>query len=375
VKSTLLLLALALTLFLPIAAAALVGYYQDDLARRAAATPLVLGRQGDRFDLVLKALYFTGSAPAPLSMAEFDALADSDRALAIPLHLGFSARRAPLVATSPDYYRFRGLAPAAGSLPLMAGDAVLGHGAATRLGLGVGDTLPSDQANLYDLSAAYPLRMKIVGVLAETGSADDDAVFTSLETAWVIAGHGHGHDKLDADSRPGDLLGRGEGRVTASAAVEKFIEITAENIGGFHFHGERAALPITAVLAIPHNSKDSTLLKGRYSVSKEVQMLVPSRVIDELLGVVFRVKRFFDATFALVMTAALLFLALVILLSLQLRKGERKTLFRIGCSRGTVFWMQATEILIIGSGALALAALATAALLWSAPDITNSLLQ
>ncbi len=374
-KSLLLLLALALTAFLPVAAATLVHHFDDELSRRASATPLVAGGKGDRFDLVLKSLYFTGGAPEPITMADFDELADTGRALAIPLHLEFSAGGAPLVATTPDYYRFRKLEPARGTLPLLAGDVALGGSAARRLGLGVGDTLPSDQVNLYDLSATYPLRMRVVGVLAEAGTPDDEAAFASLETAWVIAGFGHGHDKLGADSPAADVLGRGDGRVTASAALEQFIEITAENIGDFHFHGDRAALPVNALIAVPNSPKDRTLLKGRYSTAPDLQMLVPGEVVGELLGIVFKIKRLFDATFGLVALAAALFLALVVLLSLRLRKRERETLFLIGCSRGTVAWMQVAEILILAAGALLVAAAATSVLLWQAPNFTRSLLR
>ena len=253
------------------------------------------------------------------------------------------------------------------------GDAVLGAAIAGELGLGVGDTLPTDQVNLYDLSAAYPLRMKIVGVLAESGSPDDEAVFASLETGWVVAGHGHGHEKLDESSGGGNLLGRGEGSVTASAAVEQFIEITPENIAEFHFHGDRDDLPVTSVIAVPDTDKNRTLLKGKFSAASDVQMLVPTEVVGELLGIIFRVKRFFDASFALVLAAALLFLTLIVLLSLRLRREERQTLFRMGCGRGTIVLMQAAELAIVGAGALLLAALCSLVLLAIAPDLAATL--
>jgi putative ABC transport system permease protein len=373
VKSLLLLLALALTFFLPVAAATLVNYYQNDLTDRADSTPLVIGKKGDRFDLTLKTLYFTGDAPEPMRYADFEALAAEGRGLAIPLHLEFTARGLPLVGTSPDYYGFRGLTAANGTLPLIVGDAVLGATAAETLGLSVGDTVPSDQVNLYDLSAAYPLRMKVVGVLAPSGTPDDEVAFAALETAWVVAGLGHGHEKLSEESDAAKLLGGGDGQITASAAVEQFIEITPENIAEFHFHGDRADLPVTALISVPDSQKNSTLLRGKYSIDEKLQMLVPEEVVGELLGVVFRVKRFFDASFSLVLLAAALFLTLIVLLSLRLRRNERETLFRIGCSRGTIAFMQAAEIGVIALGALLLAGAGTAALVAFAPDLARAL--
>jgi putative ABC transport system permease protein len=373
VKTLLLLLALTLTFFLPIAAGLLVRFYEADLNARAKATPLVAGTPGDRFDLVLKSLYFTGEAPPALRYADYSAVVDEGRGSAIPLYLEFTAGGRPLVATTPEYYRFRNLQPAAGTLPLQVGDAVLGHTAAEELGIAVGDTLPTDQVNLYDLSAAYPLRMKVVGVLAPAGTPDDGAVFASLETGWVVAGHGHGHEELDRDTGGGKLLGRGDDSVTASAAVEQFIEITPENIADFHFHGDRSDLPVTSIIAVPDSDKNRTLLKGKFAAAKNLQLLVPTEVIGELLGIVFRVKRFFDASFALVLAAAVLFLTLVVLLSLRLRRDERQTLFNMGCSRGTIAIMQVAELAIIGLAALFLAGLGAAALLLFAPDLAGTL--
>ena len=102
-------------------------------------------------------------------------------------------------------------------------------------------------------------------------------------------------------------------------------------------------------------------------------MLVPTEVVEELLGVVFRVKRFFDASFALVLLAALAFLALIVSLSLRLRRNERQTLFKMGCSRGTIAWMQFAEIAVVGIGALLLAGIGAGLLVALAPDLAKML--
>ena len=65
-----------------------------------------------------------------------------------------------------------------------------------------------------------------------------------------------------------------------------------------------------------------------------MQLLVPKQVVAETLDLVFRVKRFFDAQALLVGVATTLLLALVVLLSLRLRRGEMETMFKIGCAQG-----------------------------------------
>ena len=51
----------------------------------------------------------------------------------------------------------------------------------------------------WDLAGDYPLKMKVVGILAASNSADDGAVFVDLKTQWVIEGFGHGHQDLESE--------------------------------------------------------------------------------------------------------------------------------------------------------------------------------
>jgi putative ABC transport system permease protein len=269
-------------------------------------------------------------------------------ARAIPLHLRYSAGGTPLVGTSHAYFAQRGLRPAAGTLPLRLGQAVVGSAAAERLELAVGETLITDQRSLYDISATYPLKLHIVGILAATGTADDDAVFVDIKTTWVVDGLIHGHrDVSTAEAGAPDIAERSGGRVRANAAIVEYQEITAANAAEFHLHGDSARLPVSAILVIPHDAKAATLLQARYDHSETRQMLRPEAVVREMMDLVFRVKRFFDANFALVALSAGIFLVLILLLSRQLRAREIATLHRIGCQPGMTGWIQAAELIIV----------------------------
>ena len=147
------------------------------------------------------------------------------------------------------------------------------------------------------------------------------------------------------------------------------MEITPENLDSFHFHGDWSAFPLTAILCLPRDAKSATIIAGRYHVSKDYQMLVPRGVVDELVGIVLRLKRFLDANLAVVAAASAIFLGLIVWLTRQLRARERETLHRMGCGRRTVFWMFAAELAILAVAAAALASLAALAILWLAPGI------
>jgi len=353
-RSVTVVVAVALTLLLPFTVELLVSDFTRMLAARAQATPLVAGAPGSRYDLVLSSLYYQGRVPAPLSMETVEQLEATGLGDPVPILARNSARERPVVGTTFDYFERRGLTLAAGEWPALLGDCVLGARVAAELGLAPGDRLLSDQRNLYDISRAYPLRMRVMGVLAARDSPDDDAVFCDLKTAWLIEGLGHGHQSAD-EQQEGQVIGEQDGRIVLNSSVLEFTEVTPENVDGFHFHGSPAELPVTGVLIWPHDDKSRTLLRGRFHVDDSTQLLVPTEVVEELLGFVFRVKVFFDANTALVGLATALFLAAILALTLELRRREVSTLARIGCARGTVAGILATELALLLAGALVLA--------------------
>jgi putative ABC transport system permease protein len=371
VKSVIMIVGLTITMTLPMAVHVLIRHYERNLMARAQSTPLIVGAKGNRYDLVLKSLYFTAESPDSITMAEVNAVRGSGRAAAIPLHISFTARKKPVVGTSLDYFEFRGLSVAKGTLPRRLGDAVLGHEVAAELNLGVGDTILTDQTSLYNIAAVYPLKMRITGVLAPSRSADDLAVFVDIKTAWIIEGIGHGHTDLTKTTDPEVILQRNEKEVVGSAAVVEYTEITAGNIDRFHFHGREDDHPVTSVIVLPDSAKSATILKGRYNVSTTRQMLEPTEVIEELMGMVVRIKRFFDANFAMVCLAMVLFVVLVVMLSVRIRRREMETMFRIGCSRLTVARLQAAELLLILLMSLAISAALTGLLVRYAPQLIN----
>ena len=344
-KALLMVLAVGLTLLLPAAVTLLVHRYNAELRGRAQATPLVLGSKGNRFDLVLQSLYFRSGRVDDLPFSVIDELEQRGDCGVIPLHVRYSAEGYPVVGTDIEpYLGFRNAAFAAGGVPTLLGQAVIGSEVAGDLGLGMGDTLTSDQANIYDISKAMPLKMPIAGVLEPTGSADDRAVFVQVRTAWVIAGLGHGHDL----SVHGDAA--------RHAAAVTYALITPENADSFHFHGDESAFPLSSVILLPDNDKAGTLIATRYNNGKSYQVLEPAGVMDELMGLVLGVKRLLDANLLVVGLAMALMLGLVVMLSLRLRAAERATLHRIGCGRWLIVKMQLAELAVVLIGGAVVAA-------------------
>lgn len=359
IKSLLLICGVTLTIVVPAAVFILVRFGEAWLLSRAASTPMVIGAKGSRVDLSLHALYFRSKAPAPISMAEFTYLRDTGLATPVPLYGRFTARSYPIVGTTLDYFSFRNVPIASGRQLAKLGDCMLGARVARALALEPGDRLLSDSENALDLSGAYPLNMRVIGVLAEQRTEDDFAVFVDLKTAWVISGLGHGHQDVNA-ADPSVILDRKGNTVVANAALPEYNEITDANLGSFHFHGDPAGFPITALIALPKDEKSAVLLRGRYEEqAATAQLVIPRDVVGEIMQMVFKAQRIFNYTVICIAGATLLFLILIVSLSLRLRSTELQTLHKLGCSRHTMFNLIGAELVLIGgiSAILSLAAL------------------
>ena len=354
-KTAVFLISTTLIIFLFIATNWLIYCFDNQLNARAVSTPLVIGPKQSRFDLVMNALYFKTKADNILRTSEIDKITFSGYGVPIPLFIKFTVRKKyPIVGTTLDYFSFRGLKIVKGNHLSLLGDCVIGSNVAKSLMLKPGDTLFSDSLNIFNIAEDYPLKMYVRGVLKSSGTFDDDAVFVDLKTAWIIAGIGHGHNDLK-DINNNSILEKVNNNIVANAALVKYQEITTKNISTFHFHEKHDNLPLSAIIVEPHDKKSLTLLKSRYSKHNVIQALVPEAVINDVMHVIYKARRFINANNVLVACSTVLLLVLIALLSLKLRKNEMDTMFLIGCNRGTIFTLQAIEFSIIFFSSLLLA--------------------
>lgn len=367
-QTAILVACLAVAFLLPIVGRLLLDRWSTELRARAASTPLVVGRAGSPIELVLASLHFQRRDLGPIEFGEVLALDGRPELVAVPLSLGFAARGRPIVGTRLDYFERRGLRPAAGSLPLRLGDCVLGATVARELDLAPGDPLFSDPREAYDLATAPPLKMLVRGVLAPTGTSDDDAVFVDLRTAWILEGLLHGH--ADPVRLPeAAILGRDGERIVVDEGIREHYEVTDENLAGFHLHGEEASMPVSAILVFPQDARTSVIEEGRLDAPPTRQAVRPAEVIDELLATVARVKRLFDAVTAVLVATTVLLASLVIALSLRARRHEILVMQAIGASPGTIRRILLGEVLAVLVAAAILGAATAWAVARAGPDL------
>ncbi|MEC8825312.1 MAG: ABC transporter permease [Verrucomicrobiota bacterium] len=335
-KVTLLIAAFTLVWLLPLSIGLLVKRAETQLRARAVETPLLLGKTGSALELTFNGLYFTKPAIATLPYRQVEEVRESGLAEAIPLYARFSASGYRIVGTSLEYFDFRGLEYAEGRPLLRLGECVIGATVAKREGLEEGDSLISSPETLFDLAGVYPLKMKVVGILAPSSTPDDNTVFVDPKTTWIIEGLGHGHVEASQSSADQQIKTDHTEAVKLNASVVQYNEVTPENAASFHFHGEIGDNPFTSIIVIPNDAKSQAIIKGRYATSEALQLISPEEEMDELFATVFGVQQLVLWLLGVVGAATLLIGGLVFLLSYRLRREEFGHLRRIGADMATL---------------------------------------
>jgi len=348
IKTAILVASIMLIVYLPVGLNVIVGQSAEELTARADTTPLLIGAKGSPLELVLNSLYFDSDPPELTSYTDAVRVSDSGLAIPIPMYVRFRSRENPIVGTSLEYIEFRQLNLSSGRTMAVLGECVLGSRVAESLGVGVGGTVISSPESVFDLAGTYPLKMKVVGVLAPSFTADDEVIFVDLKTAWVIEGLVHGHQDLAAPEAAAGVLKREGDTIVGNASVVQYNEITPDNIDSFHFHGDLSEYPISAIIAVPQDRKSGTILMGRYEGDEETSQIVqPTTVMNELLDTILTIQGFVVAAILLVAAATLATAALVFMLSLRLRRREIETMVKIGGSRLNISALLVSEVVVV----------------------------
>ena len=347
-RTLVLIASIGIIIFLPNGLRKLITESEQQMMSRANSTPLIVGVKGSSTDLVINSLYFQQEKIENIKSIVADKLDESGLGYSIPILSAFNARGFPIVGTTLEYFSFRNLNLQDGRNMTYIGECVVGYKVAQDLNLSPGDSLISSPENYFDFAGVYPLKMNVVGILNPSDTPDDKAIFTDLKTNWIIMGLGHGHQDVTKTTDQSIILNKDSSNVTANAKLFIYNEINQKTLESFHFHGDISNYPITSVIFVPDDQKSNTILRGRFEAAEMPnQIVVPVKVVGNLLQSIFRIKEIFNTVFVLVGFATILILGLIVTLSIRLRKDEIFTMFTIGSSRAKVTEIISFELLII----------------------------
>ncbi|MCC6427555.1 MAG: ABC transporter permease [Phycisphaerales bacterium] len=314
---------------------------------------------------ILNGVFYANPPRRPITWSKYEQLAKSAPwDYFIPTQQGDSYRGStPVMATTPEFFtKFR---PNPGEAwELTEGrffdksfEVVLGSAAARSTGLKVGDHIhlthgigqAGDGDGSGNAGAAHEhgeFEYHIVGILRPTGGSHDRAMFTNLESTWLI----HAHDRRERE---------------AHAEHEEHAEGEEhEHAHDDHEHGDQ---PLITAADLTEEDRKITGMYGRLVTragsdtpanlpqvfdqlrrDTTITVAAPRQEIDKLFTIVGNIDRIFVGMAIVVMISSGIGIMLALYNSMEQRRRQIAILRVMGCSQGRVFGLIVTESAVLG---------------------------
>jgi putative ABC transport system permease protein len=302
---------------------------------------LLVSRDGSPLVSVLNGLFYANAPRAPIEAAKLTELRESfPWAMFVPTAIGDSYRSFPVVATVPEF--FRRFEPVAGEPWVFAEgrpfernfEIVVGSSVARESGLRLGARIvlthgshlsreggadhSHDHAHVHE-EYAY----EVVGILKPTGSPHDRALFSNLESTWIL----HAHDRFEREGA--------HRTVTEADLVDSDRVVT----------GVLLRLPSRDPLSAP------PALVSQYERLRRdgsITVAMPANEVRRLFDIVSSLDVLFVAMAAATLVTAAAAILLAMINSMAERRRQVAILRVLGASRARIFWLVLTESTLIG---------------------------
>lgn len=293
---------------------------QHNFANTVSGTDLIVGPRGSQIQLLLASIFHIGSMTNTMSWHSYEAITSRPEvSWAVPVSLGDSVGGLPVVATTPAYfqhYRYANQQPLEmknGRWFRQKAEAVLGIEAARQLALSVGDrlTIAHGSGGLsFSEHSEHPI--KVVGVLATTGTPVDQAVYVNLQTIESVHGlSGSGDNQSHQHAHPAESI---------SAAL------VGLNVK-----------PLALRLQREFNTYDAEPLTA----------LMPGLTLQQLWKTLNVFEQTLNGMSAVVVLIGLIGMLTILLASLRERRREMAVLRAVGAGPLTLFSLLVTEAVLV----------------------------
>lgn len=187
------------------------------------AFDIVVGPKGSPLQLVLSSVYFMDSATGAINMNDYEAIKKhEDVESAFPIALGDTYRGMRIVGTVRELFDYTWTSASTGEkrqpFVLKEGryfeknmEAVIGASVAEAFDLKLGDTFAGSHAMVqlsdYGVDDGHAEKIyTVVGILQNSGSPSDRAIFTPMDSVWEV------HEHTDKEEEVNEIA---PGRVSA----------------------------------------------------------------------------------------------------------------------------------------------------------------
>ncbi len=319
----------------------------------------LLSADSDPMASVLNAVFYARTPQRKIPWASFQKLVSEYQErkgipleYAIPIQQGDSFHGYPVLATTEEFFSKFMPTPTVGwsfrEGRAFNGDfeVVLGSTAGRAAGLRLGDAVTLTHGSPGSRTAGdaphehAEYKFKVVGVLAPTGTAQDRAVFISLQSAWIL----HAHDRHEA----AEAKERADKKAAGVAVPEEDHEheklTTAEDL----IEPDRQ---ITGALLRAAGGNTSPIYaRLGYMLRQEAGLTVasPSTEIRNLFSIVGNISQILVAMAGVVGISSGIAIMLALYNSMEQRRRQIAVLRVLGCSRPRVFGLVLVESAMLG---------------------------
>jgi len=305
----------------------------DAFQRGSGTMHLLVSADASPLVAVLNGVFYANAPANPISWEKYNQIRSSfPWEWAVPTQQGDSFRGFPVCATSTDF--FTKFQPAKGEpwtlregrFPEKNFEICLGSEAATGSGLRLGQTVRlthgagSEHGHEH---AEYPYT--VVGILQPTGSAHDRAVFTDLESTWIL----HAHDRREREGKEG---------------LTSLADLT---------DADRRITGVLLRFPTRPGSDGSAAIQQQFDTLRRDTSIVvaqPAQQIDRLRSIVGNVDSLFIALGVAVLVSSGISILLALYNSMAERRRQIAVLRALGLPRSRVQGMIIAEACLIGLG-------------------------
>ncbi|MBX3315860.1 MAG: FtsX-like permease family protein [Phycisphaeraceae bacterium] len=290
---------------------------------------------------VLNGVFYANPPARPIEWTKYGQLVRSAPwEFFIPVQQGDSYLGFPVLASTPEFFsKFEPNDKEPWSLvegrPFeRAFEVVLGSTVAKSSGLKLGDSIflthgIASSRQLGDPNAMQPhvhtdFKYTIVGILAPTGSAHDRALFTDLDSTWII----HAHDRRKRDDAS-----------TQTTTVEDLTDADRKITGIFARVATRPGSDVSA--AIPSTAY-------RLRADPTITVAMPKTEIDRLFSIVSNIDKVFIAMAVVVIISSGISITLALYNSMEQRRRQIAVLRVLGSSRTRILRLILAESALLG---------------------------
>ncbi len=316
-------LAVAAGVALVVATSALSTAARHSAREIAGGYQLLVAAKGSPVQAVLSTLFYIEPPTGNIPLNVYEEFRHDDRlAAVVPFAFGDSYRGHFIVGTSPEYSKLVALSAGrpmrirpGGHWPAAPFEVAVGAAAAAGTGLGLGDRFVAAHGFVElprELAQEHADRTyTVTAILEPTGAPADKAIFTPLETAWLV---------------------HPEPAATATGTAKE----------------------ITALIVHGKSYGDVARLSAALSRRQDVQAIFPGRIATQLLSYMQRGETVLKAISWLAAGIAAFAITVSLLAASIERRRQIATLRAIGAPRRTVFGVLAAEAaMLAGLGAAA----------------------